>query len=365
MKLFKFTEGPVDIHGGQTINGVDSVMWIERYRDPGEFEIVAPLSSGLIEFLPINTFISHDNTYDVMVVENHAVSEEEGTDPILTITGRSLETIFENRLIGMNLAVSSPVVTDFILASAKTWAQAVTLLNSVAVSPADPDDELPFFEAITDLTTEPGVTEARTLDRDTIHKALVDILKIEDLGVRVLRPNPFGMGSATHTSFYIHGGADKSDTVNFSWKGGDLASGEYLWSGKEEKNAALVVGRYIWHRVEGSSTEFDRRWMIVDANDIDGSYTEVPTGGTLTAVQAAMAVRGAQALASQRRINLATTDISDLSQYQYRRDYEIGDIVSITANFGEMGKMRVVEYAESYDAEGVRGYPTLSIPGET
>lgn len=96
MDLFRFND-PNTFTSGQTIDEWDSASWTERYRDPGEFEIKAKLSSGLREFLPLGTLISHHKTLEVMVVENHQIAEDVDSDPLLTITGRSLQTLLESR----------------------------------------------------------------------------------------------------------------------------------------------------------------------------------------------------------------------------------------------------------------------------
>ena len=92
MDLFKFIPGadPTVLEVGASINGATSIMWTERYSDPGEFEIVAPLSSGLLQFLPLGTIISHTNTLEAMIVENHNIKDEEDVDPIVSITGEAL-----------------------------------------------------------------------------------------------------------------------------------------------------------------------------------------------------------------------------------------------------------------------------------
>jgi hypothetical protein len=51
--------------------------------------------------------------------------------------------------------------------------------------------------------------------------------------------------------------------------------------------------------------------------------------------------------------------------YQYRRDYNIGDLVSIDGNFGQTAVMRVIEYAEIEDENGNSGHPTLALPLDT
>jgi len=77
----------------------------------------------------------------------------------------------------------------------------------------------------------------------------------------------------------------------------------------------------------------------------------------------AMQTRGRQALKSQKRIAITRTDISNMSEYQFRRDYNIGDLVTVDGNFGEIAVMRVIEFVEIEDEEGTSAHPTLAFPG--
>jgi hypothetical protein len=76
-----------------------------------------------------------------------------------------------------------------------------------------------------------------------------------------------------------------------------------------------------------------------------------------------MHTRGRQALAKQNRVTISRADISKLTNYQYRRDFNVGDLVSLDGNFGQIATMRVVEYVEIEDENGESGHPTLAIPG--
>ena len=113
MEVFKFISSgePTILTEGRMIQKVKSIMWTERYRDTGEFEIVGQLSSGLREFLPIGTLLSHADTLEVMFVDNHEIDEDENEDPIIKITGRSLEAYLENRIVGTNLIRGSSLIT--------------------------------------------------------------------------------------------------------------------------------------------------------------------------------------------------------------------------------------------------------------
>jgi len=365
MEVFKFHPGadPTVLEQGEVINNATSIMWVERYREPGEFEIIAKLSTGLSDFLPIGTFISHADTMEVMIVENQEIDEDAPSDPDIKITGRSLETYLENRITGTNQARTSSTYTEYLLAAGNTWTQAVKLINDHIAATSNAGDQLGNVLATT-VVTGTGTSEARSLKRGPVYNDLLEILAVDDLGIRNIRRNTFG-GNNAQTIMEVYKGVDKSAKVIFSWKAGDLDGADYFWSGRVLKNSAMVVGRYINTIVDLGPTKYARKMMVVDGSDIDGNLTAPPTGSALTSVLAKMTTRGKQVLAKQTLITITRADISDLAMYRYRRDYNIGDIISLNGNFGQIAKMRVIEYVEIEDENGESGHPTLSVPDVT
>jgi len=369
VNLFKFNivTDPTALDSGQYINGAESIMWVERYLEAGEFEIRAALSSGLRDFLPLGTLISHIDTMEVMIVENHQVVEDEENDPSIVITGRSFDTYLENRIVGMNLARAGSTISEYILAADYSSKQIVKMINDHIVNPpAAANDALTNVIAQTDLATiAGGVQDARTINRGNVSERARELLHVDDLGIRTIRRNTFGIGTGTSTQTIIdvYGGVDRTKTVMFSWKSGDFSRIEYLFTQKQQKNSALVLGRYIWTTVDTGPFKYDRRIMIVPADDLDGNLTAVPSGAALTALLAKMVIRGRQALKEQHYVTLAGADLSNMSAYQYRKDYGLGDLVTLDANYQNIITVRIVEYAEIEDESGYSGHPTLSLPG--
>lgn len=366
MDFLKFNPGssPTLLENAEIINGLKSSMWIERYSAPGEFSFNGLLSSGIGEFLPLGTLVSHVDTGEVMIVENHEIEDSKEEDSYITITGRSFVSYLENRIVGTAAARSSSTLAAYTLSADDIWDQIVTMINAhIKSGVAGTDDALTDVQATTALTTG-GTSVAREIDRGTVFDAVFDLLAIEDMGIRTVRKG-FNAGSPSGTEFQIFKGADKSDVVHFSWLEGDLDAANYLSSLKDLKNSAMVVGQYVVVVVDSGPTKYDRRMMIVDGTDIDGNVGEMPSGSTsptLTQVTTAMQTRGTQALAKQNSVTISQTDISDLTNFRYRRDYEIGDLVTLDANFNQSYVMRVSEYAEIEDENGESGHPTLTIP---
>lgn len=367
MELFKYNT-PTTFSNASPIANWESALWTERFRDPGEFEIKARLSSGLLTALPIGTFISHTKTLEVMIVENHQITEETDEDPLLTITGRSLECILDQRIVGQNRNWASPPASIeasvYNLASNSTWVQARQLIreHSVTGVVTNSSDAIPGIEVEHSVSLT-GVNEARVINRGSVHSALMELLSIDELGIKVLRRHAFSglPGNATNTIFFIYQPTDRRNRVIFSSKTGDIDSADYLWSIKKMKNAALVSGKFIEAFVAGSATGASKRVMLVDGSSIDGHLEAIPTGATLTSLRALMTTKGNAALKEQKKISLSRIDISETPKYEYRTDYDLGDTVSIDASYGKIDSARVIEHVEIVDETGESSHPTIEI----
>lgn len=358
MDLFKFTSttGSPFRHG-VPLNNLESVMWIERYRQPGEFKITGLISSGLRETLPLGTFVSHSDTKTVMIVEDHSIKEDEDKEGSIEVSGRTFETILEHRIVGANLAYNDPVPPGVEYNMMVSWvgdqAHKLIIDHMLAGLVVDPGDEIPYV-TVSNLIPVEGEQVGRVIKRQPVHKALVELLEIYDYGVSSVR-KPDGT-----IQLVLHKGLDKTGLVAFSWKYGELVGSEYLWTSRKDKNVAYVKGRYVEEFVYTPGAEkLGRRVLLVDATDLDDYLDTTPSGATLTAIRQKMYVRGQQALQQNNQINVARADVSDTTQYRYRIDYNIGDIIRIDANYGAEEVRRVVEFTEIEDKDGESGHPSF------
>lgn len=358
MELFKFasTSGS-PFQNGVALNNIQDVLWIERYREPGEFSIKGLLSSGLRELLPLGTFISHVDTKTIMIVEDHQIKDQAEKETTVEISGRSLETILEHRIVGAGLGFNDPVppAVEYILPAVNIGAQAATLISQhiIAGQVTDPNDEYPYIAVVNQLPDE-GEIVARPMKRQSVHKSLMGLLELSDYGIKNVRKDN-GV-----TDFILHKGQNKSGSVSFSWSQGELASAEYLWTSRKDKNVAYVKGRYVEEFVYAAGADkANRRVLLVDGTDLDDYLDTTPTGATLTTIRQKMYTRGLQALRWNNEINVSRADVSDFTQYRYRTDYSLGDIVTLDANYGTLEVRRVVEYTEIEDENGESGHPTF------
>lgn len=372
MDVFKFLNpnSPTKMEQGELITGLTSKTWIERYGKEGEFTFVAPVDSGMRDILPIGTFISHVDTTDIMIVENHAISDDSsGNQGVITITGRGYETFFESRIIGSNRNFPvSEFIVDYSLLADWSWNQTILLINDHTSETLliDPGNTIPYMTALSLVGSYSGDPSsiARTMKRDTLYAGVLLMLAVDGLGIKVSRPGPASpLGAASQdVCVGIHFGTDRSDTITFSYAAGQILSADYLWSNKTLRNAALLTGTYVEVVVIPPDTGYARRMMYIDASSVDSVYSGPPVDSDLTAAITEMTILGTEALSSQNNVTLVSAVAAPgISTYIFRKDFDVGDIVTVVGDYDATAKMRITEYVEIEDATGFSGYPTLAL----
>lgn len=373
MDLIKFNPAPGTptlLTNAEVINNTKSVMWIERYRANGEFTVVTSPDSGVREALPIGAFVSHMKTSEVMVVENHEISETNESETQVTISGRSFEVLLDQRIVGSN-RVYDPTYgaarIDYTLAAGRTWAQAVSLTQAHISNPGlvDPNDQIPNVVIFSQATVL-GESVERVIKKGPLYKEVIDILSVDNLGIRSYRPGPWSPAVGVDSSkiaMVVYEGANLSKDVVFSYDSGEVSNAQYLWSDKALKTSVVLISTNYETVVHGTENLSERKTMYLDVSDIDEKLGD-PAGHNEAAkfsIIGLMKTRGRQALADQNKIEVSNIGVSkENTRYNYRQDFNVGDIVAVDANYNTTRNMRVTEYVEIEDENGETSYPTLS-----
>ena len=97
----------------QVIDRFESFVWVDRYKDLGDFELVLQSTLEARTRLKVGTMLAMNRSHHVMVVETVEDSADADGKQTLTVKGRSLESILENRVAKESLSdtTTSPVWT--------------------------------------------------------------------------------------------------------------------------------------------------------------------------------------------------------------------------------------------------------------
>lgn len=349
---------------GQVISGLSSKTWVERYADAGEFKLIGSLDGNAYDLLEEGAFVTHMNTAEVMIVENREIEYDQEKEPKITISGRSLETVLEQRVVGANrrFPSSSTPLPDFVIPEGTLWSQILYLINNhlgTGVYPLiDPNDKFPNFYPINQVSSSARFAQ-RTIKRGNLYDRVKELLALSKYGIRISRPIE-GSAYSDRILMIIHTGYDRRSQIAFSNVTGDIARATYLFSSKTRYNAVLITGRWLEQMVKNPATPgFSRRTLFVDGSDIDRSYETAPTGATRVLLLSRMTARARQILANQTGVSITSAELAAGSRYTYRVDYSTGDLVTIHGDFDATAIKRVIEYTETEDETGESSYPTF------
>lgn len=259
----------------QLIEGYISLIWTEKFQDPGEFELKSYDVARMKSILPTDTLVSHLETKEVMRVESHSIEMEgEGEDavPVITVRGRSAYAILEDRWVEgpyqkkrpMRMAYSATSALCVLLYQAVDNNQGVDLTRAGHYLWTTLDD-IPNV-CVTETVSTEGRIRARRLEQGPLLEQFRKMMIDGDLGVRTIRPVSPNRGTVitvnsaiasrgqvnrltrtdiTELRFDVYAGVDRSATVKFSQLQGHLDKPQYLESTQNHKTVVEIMSDVI------------------------------------------------------------------------------------------------------------------------
>ena len=368
---------------GQLIPNIESILWVERYAEAGEFTITGSPTKTFMEDLALGTLISHSDTTSVMMVENHSIDETKDGDTKIEITGRTIDAVaMESRIIANNgltpiqvlqKYIDLPLFADYTISyyndRPSSWGQIEAIVNRYLLASRNIDNDSFPFPNFYIRSTPSGRTDDPKLYKyplsapklGNVYEVVKNLLDATKSGMKIERPNQ------THTTldFVIHQGVDLSSSVQFNWAAGDLENIRYLWTNKDYKNSAYVTSDSFGIRVIPSTfliTGWDLNFAAIDMGDVSQYYAD-PNALTTTEYNNLVNVYTSAALTELGKHKpglFMDATVSKETTFQYGKHYNIGDIVYVTGNYGAEAKMKITEFARTMDSSGETGIPTLS-----
>jgi len=346
----------------QVIDVFQSLIWTDRKRDLGDFQLVLNTSvKDKRRFIP-GVRLAMNKSMRVMTVEtveDHTDSQGVST---LTISGRSFETILDSRLArgAMTDLVTEP---KWILTGTPGDIARQIFHDICVTGTLDVGDILPYMNEGSilpaDTIPEPADTITFEIEPATVYAAIKTLCDQYNMGFRILRNYDM-----SQLYFDIYMGSDRTSSqtdlpaVIFSPDLDNLQNVSELTSIALYKNVAYVfspVGFIVVYPldVDPDIAGFERQVLFVKADDITDTDPDVAIDK--------MTQRGLQELSKARRISAFDGEMNQRSQYQEGVDYYLGDLVEQRNSTGATDQMEITELIYVHDKEGVRIYPTLSL----
>lgn len=353
-----YTLGP-DNKLEEVVEHLESFIWTEKFQEYGNFEMTIQSTPGNRALYVPNRRIVQSNSTRIMRIEYVEDSVKDGKRT-LTIKGRSLESLLTERL-----ARSSTTTHPYNWKTTRTPAafmrniyREMVFEGHRSVRDIYPDidpNEVPESGSI------PEPSEAIQFEEPVqeLYGLMTKLAKAYDLGFRI------DWHRSGYLMFRVYSGRDRSSlqTTNspvlFSISLDNLTSSTHIIDSSNYRNHALVATPHgmlnvFAPNISASVSGVARRTMLVSGEALEGTPTSVQIAAYHRKI-------GLEALSGARNIEAFDGEVTQFSEYQYGRDYSVGDVVELQSEMGHSTLMRVSEQIFTLDAEGYKSYPTLAL----
>ena len=313
-----------------------SLIWTRKYFEAGNFELYAPITEDNLKLMKKGNIIWMRGSDDAGVIEDIKL-EESNVKNEITAQGRFLSSYMDRKLIK----------------GIKTFKGTVENAMRELYS----DDPIPLVE-LGELQGFPDTVEFQVSYKNLLTYEN-KLARSGALGFR-FRPN----FDKRKIIFEIYKGVDRTtaqginNRVIFSESYNNLNNAIYRENTQLYKNVAYVGGEGEGNArkivVVGDVEGLERREMFVDAKDIDSE------GLSAAEYEALLRTRGEEALAKNRAENTFECNTGADANFQYKKNYDLGDIVTVKKNKGGITvHERITEIREIYEYGGRRIEPTF------
>lgn len=328
----------------------ESIIWVDRYNEPGSFELYTPINNDILTYLKPNNYLTNPDSTKIMIIEDFSIESDYENGDRAKIVGRSLESILDRRIVWKQTDINGSFQDGI-----------KRLINENIISPtkATGGTDRQINNFIFEDSTDPKITSLKLCAQylgDNLLAIISDLCKSNDVGFSItLKEFNF--------VFKLYAGIDRSYRQNvtpwivFSPDFSNVINSNYLESNSSYKNVALVAGEGEGSkrktRIVGTSTGIFRKEMFVDAGDIVSKEA-----GSAKKYLEALDQRGKDELI-ENKIKKEFDAKSGIEVYAYKVDYDLGDIVQFANEYGIEASSRITEYTWSYDTDGINTYPTF------
>lgn len=333
----------------------DSLIWVDRYNEYGDFEIFIPVSEEVLSYLQKDYYVYFKESEHLMIIEDIKIVSDIEEGNYLIVTGRSLESILDRRIIWEQTVLTGNFQNGI-----------QSLLNSSIINPTITDRKISnfIFEASTDLAITSLEFDVQINRGLNLYEVIRDLCVERNIGFKVI------LNDNNQFVFSLYAGEDRSyeQSVNpyvvFSQGFDNLVEANYSESKRLHKNVTLVAGEGDEmdrkSTIVGVQQGLARREMYSNASEISQSNQ----GVTMTDAEYVLQLiqRGKVDLSKaivHKDIDCKIDNTSPM--FEYKDDYFMGDLVQINVGYGIETRARVVEMMYSVSHEGVESYPIMII----
>lgn len=398
-------------HPIYVLDEYESIIWVDRYNDVGSFELYAPISDELVKYCKPGYFVSFSESEHMMIIEDISIESNVAEGGKIKVIGRSAESILDRRVIYKKTrAKNNTKVTDILYKiiydafmdpgkktndlQSKRYVEEFhydqheyirirndeRLLREYGVSV---DSSGIYSKIGSEVLDIPTIEATEFYNNENILDVVRSICQSKDLGFRILvDPDDTGY---FRLYFEIYQGEKRTydrrqqdvlagydyqqllTPIVFSPSFDNLISSNYLYQSSEYKNNIVVSDGNIDNPCvqyvgEEDKTGIERRETSFQAS------VQQDEDMSRDAYKKVLKNNGLEELAKLKvkKEFDAECDTTEGAQFEYGRDFFIGDTVQIRNEWGIEEEAMITEFTWSIAGDGgINCYPTFKLLPET
>lgn len=332
----------------------ESFIWTDRFNECGDFELYTKLDPALLNVIQIGYYLEIPESDRLMVVESVVLEDDHENGKVLTIKGRSLESILDRRVIW------DPIVLE----NVGFGSLMKTILYACFIDPTDPTRKVDnfIFDEPVDADIEGIVIEGIQLFGENLYDVVTSLCQNYRVGYKITLTDENKLKFSLYKGLNRTYDQDENDVVIFSNDLDNLLSSNFAQSNDSLKTACLVLGEgdgsdktKVEVNRNGSYSGLARREMSISESIATDGTTVTNDNYKLQLYQ-----KGTEALSENDLNTTFDGEVDPTRLYSYEKDYFLGDLVQTVNSFSMETVSRVVEYIRSYASSGVNFYPTFA-----
>lgn len=355
------------------IENYESAIWTDRYWECGDFSIEMYADNYTIANLKTDQIITTPDSDRAMIIEKIQIETDVEKGNKLTLSGRSLESILERRVVWGKKNFMDSASTTADPKGIPIVDVLETLFNENIISPTNEARKIDNF--VFEKPTDEKITKTLIIAQyigDTLYDIVSSMCKELQIGfkVRLSSDNKFifSLFIGTDRSF---DNTDNNPYVIFSPNFENLVTSKYYESTSIYKNVAFVEGAsdsngnptfaysYLKEN-DAEPTGMLRRETYVDAS---GTSTKKDDNSDMTAAEyvSVLQEKGTEELAETEIESAFDGTLDTTGSFKYGEDFFEGDIVQVESEYGQQAKVRIIEMILADDGtDGSKAcYPTF------
>lgn len=389
---------PMTLEKTDVLDDFESLVWTERFVDPGDVKIVMGATHNNAARLRPGNMLLHEDSNEPMLLDTRDIKQG-----VITAAGKTIEAFFNERTVGPlgrdglasniiryvvynmqnrqdgryafpnlrpqdfvpddNTVGNSEHILGFeaghdaVLRLAKKYSLGIAVIRQH--NPTTGQLELVFVVRETKDRTQPGDDYARFSPHDDTFTGIDELYSLQDWVdvILVHAPHPF---------------AKSTTDIAYGWAPMSYPS-KTAHGGPNDFHLTAADNPFAWRIKEITADDIDQNYIDKRITDYWSPDLGMPaTWSAMTNAQKETVLRGEMTARAQDewRKRQTTQKVAFDGQVpgeilKFGRDYRLGDLVVVEGNFtGGKQAALVSEYIRASDGSGARSYPTLTSPSD-